>query len=79
MVVLNGDIDICCYWVTTVSEVAEVGLSIPHPQIQIGVKGPMFISHLESFIFRMFCSVYGARNIVSSALYSVGHMVHDTM
>lgn len=32
--VLNGDIDICCYWVTTVSEVAEVGLSTLH-QIQI--------------------------------------------
>ena len=29
--VLNGDIDICCYWVTTVSEVAEVGLSTPPP------------------------------------------------
>ena len=31
------------------------------------------------FFFRMFRSVYGAKNIVSSALYSVGHEVHDTM
>lgn len=142
--------DICCYWVTTVSEVAEVGLStLPPPKSKLlifflillivhflkllpsplppitkvhsswrpvesappdyrnifiriihiyrkensvshqGYIEPVtagcqginvhFLFRIFFFFFRMFCSVSGAKNIVSSALYSVGHVEHDTM